>query len=245
MYDPTQATFDLEAQQIVDNNPDAYVVIDYPDTSRQGRRCACPHRQVRPQQAGRSRRARLLDRSSNIPPQALEGARGTRGGADSSTQAYKLFDDLWQKAAGSSISRSTQTASIRRPLRSSLRLRPSPPIPPQSRGRSIRVTKPGAAKYSPTNSGDALKAVWAGEPIDYVGVAGAFSSSHGTGRPDDQPLRHLRISQTASSTSSNRLTPLSDSVGSVSLVGMERRFPFLTPANAACSRPAHTQCSFS
>jgi branched-chain amino acid transport system substrate-binding protein len=32
VFDPTQATFDSEAQQIVDNNPDAYVVIDYPDT---------------------------------------------------------------------------------------------------------------------------------------------------------------------------------------------------------------------
>lgn len=36
------------------------------------------------------------------------------------------------------------------------------------------MTQPGATKYSPTNLGDALKAVWAGKPIDYVGVAGAF-----------------------------------------------------------------------
>src|ERR1700734_2354909 len=32
VYDPTQATFDSEAEQILDHNPDAYVVIDYPDT---------------------------------------------------------------------------------------------------------------------------------------------------------------------------------------------------------------------
>jgi len=32
VFDPAQATFDSEAEQVVDNNPDAYVVIDYPDT---------------------------------------------------------------------------------------------------------------------------------------------------------------------------------------------------------------------
>lgn len=36
------------------------------------------------------------------------------------------------------------------------------------------MTQPGATKCSPTNLGDALKAVWVGKPIDYVGVAGAF-----------------------------------------------------------------------
>jgi hypothetical protein len=36
------------------------------------------------------------------------------------------------------------------------------------------VTEPGATKFSPTNLSDALKAVWADQPIDYVGVAGAF-----------------------------------------------------------------------
>ena len=32
VFDPAQATFDSEAGQIVANNPDAYVIIDYPDT---------------------------------------------------------------------------------------------------------------------------------------------------------------------------------------------------------------------
>ena len=32
VFDPAQATFDSEAGQVVANNPDAYVIIDYPDT---------------------------------------------------------------------------------------------------------------------------------------------------------------------------------------------------------------------
>src|ERR1700685_4177320 len=100
VFDPAQATFDSEAQQVVDNNPDAYVVIDYPDTfAKFGASLV---------RTGKYDATKLVVPDalafstvpSNIPPQALEGARGTRGGSDVSTQAYKLFDQLWQKAGG-------------------------------------------------------------------------------------------------------------------------------------------------
>ena len=100
VFDPAQATFDSEAEQVVDNNPDAYVVIDYPDTFakfgaslvRTGKYDAT--KLVVPDALA------LSTVPSNIPPQALEGARGTRGGSDMSTEAYKLFDQLWTKAGG-------------------------------------------------------------------------------------------------------------------------------------------------
>ena len=41
-------------------------------------------------------------------------------------------------------------------------------------GKIHDVTRPGAPKFDPTRLGDALKAAWGGQPIDYVGVAGAF-----------------------------------------------------------------------
>ena len=100
VFDPGQATFDSEAQQVVDNNPDAYVVIDYPDTfAKFGASLV---------RTGKYDASKLVVPDalafstvpSNIPPQALEGARGTRGGSDMSTEAYKLFDQLWTKAGG-------------------------------------------------------------------------------------------------------------------------------------------------
>ena len=100
VFDPAQATFDSEAQQVVDNNPDAYVVIDYPDTfAKFGASLV---------RTGKYDATKLVVPDalafstvpSNIPPQALEGARGTRGGSDMSTEAYKLFDQLWTKAGG-------------------------------------------------------------------------------------------------------------------------------------------------
>jgi ABC-type branched-subunit amino acid transport system substrate-binding protein len=174
VFDPTQATFDSEAQQIVDNNPDAYVVIDYPDTfAKLGAALV---------RTGRFDASKLVVPDAlafstvptNIPSQALEGARGTRGGSDTSTQSYKLFDDLWQRAGGvehfalDANSFDSTTLAIL----AAAAAKSADPAAIQSKIHS--VTQPGATKFSPTNLGDALKAAWAGQPIDYVGVAGAF-----------------------------------------------------------------------
>jgi ABC-type branched-subunit amino acid transport system substrate-binding protein len=128
VYDPTQATFDSEAQQIVDNNPDAYVVIDYPDTFAKVGAALVRTGKFDPSKLVVPDALAFSTVPSNIPPQALEGARGTRGGSDTSTQAYKLFDDLWQKAGG------VEHFALDANSFDSTTLA----IPPQSRGRSIR-----------------------------------------------------------------------------------------------------------
>jgi branched-chain amino acid transport system substrate-binding protein len=174
VFDPTQATFDSEAQQIVDNNPDAYVVIDYPDTfAKLGAALV---------RTGKFDASKLVVPDalafstvpSNVPAQALEGARGTRGGSDTSTQNYKLFDELWQKAGGvehfALDANSFDSTTL--VILAAAAAKSADPAAIESKIRS--VTQPGAPKYSPTNLGEALKAVWAGQPIDYVGVAGAF-----------------------------------------------------------------------
>src|SRR6516164_7068661 len=82
VFDPAQATFDSEAGQVVANSPDAYVVIDYPDTFakfgaalvRTGKYDAT--KLVVPDALA------LSTVPSSIPAPALEGARGTRGGSD-------------------------------------------------------------------------------------------------------------------------------------------------------------------
>jgi branched-chain amino acid transport system substrate-binding protein len=174
VFDPAQATFDSEAQQVVDHNPDAYVVIDYPDTfAKFGASLV---------RTGNYDAAKLVVPDAlafstvpgNIPPPALEGARGTRGGSDISTDAYKLFDQLWQKAGGvehfaldaNSFDSTTLVVLAAAAAHST---------DPAALTAKIRdVAKPGAPKFGPTTLGEALKAAWSGKPIDYVGVAGAF-----------------------------------------------------------------------
>lgn len=174
VFDPGQATFDSEAQQVVDNNPDAYVVIDYPDTfAKFGASLV---------RTGKYDASKLVVPDalafstvpSNIPPQALEGARGTRGGSDMSTEAYKLFDQLWTKAGGvehfaldaNSFDSTTLVVLAAAAAHSA--------DAGAIAAKIHDVTRSGAPKFGPTKLGEALKAAWSGEPIDYVGVAGAF-----------------------------------------------------------------------
>jgi ABC-type branched-subunit amino acid transport system substrate-binding protein len=174
VFDPAQATFDSEAQQVVDGNPDAYVVIDYPDTFAKFGAALV--------RTGKYDATKLIVPDalafstvpSNIPPPALEGARGTRGGSDMSTEAYKLFDQLWQKAGGvehfSLDANSFDSTTLVILAAAAAHSADAAAITAKIQD----ITKPGATKYGPTNLGDALKAAWAGQPIDYVGVAGAF-----------------------------------------------------------------------
>jgi len=174
VYDPNQATFDSEAGQIVANNPDAYVIIDYPDTyAKMGASLV---------RTGKFDATKLFVPDalyfatvpSSIPPQALEGARGTNGGTPRGTDAAKLFDELWQKAGGvehfaldaNSFDSTTLCFLAAAAAKS------NDPGAITSHIRS--VTSPGAPQFTLNTLADALKAVNAGQKINYVGVAGAF-----------------------------------------------------------------------
>ncbi|MFO1059672.1 MAG: ABC transporter substrate-binding protein [Dongiaceae bacterium] len=174
VYDPNQATFDSEAGQVVANNPDAYVIIDYPDTyAKMGASLV---------RTGKFDAAKLFIPDalffptvpSNIAKQAIEGARVTAGGTPKGTDAAKLFEDLWQKAGGAEHY-SLDANSFDSTIICFLAAAAAKSAEPAAVTAKIRdVAAPGAKQYGVTNLGDALKAVTAGEKINYVGVAGAF-----------------------------------------------------------------------
>jgi ABC-type branched-subunit amino acid transport system substrate-binding protein len=174
VFDPAQATFDSEAGQVVANNPDAYVVIDYPDTYAKFGAALV--------RTGKFDATKLVVPDalsfptvpSNIPAKAIEGARGTEGGAPTGTASYKLFDQLWQKAGGvehaaldSNSFDSTTLCALGAAAAHSVE-------PGAIRDQIRRLATPGAPKYTLTTLADAFKAVAAGQAIDYVGVSGAF-----------------------------------------------------------------------
>jgi ABC-type branched-subunit amino acid transport system substrate-binding protein len=174
VFDPAQATFDSEAEQVVGNNPDAYVVIDYPDTFAKFGASLVRTGKYDPTKLFVPDALALSTVPSNIPAPALEGAHGTRGGSDISTDAYKLFDELWRKAGGVehfSLDANSFDATILVILAAAA-AHSSDPAAITAKIRD--VAKPGATKFGPTNLGEAMKAAWSGKPIDYVGVAGAF-----------------------------------------------------------------------
>jgi branched-chain amino acid transport system substrate-binding protein len=174
VFDPAQATFDSEASQVVANNPDAYVIIDYPDTYAKLGAAMVRTGKFDPTKAFVADALAFSTVPNNIPAQAIEAARGTRGGTPTETEAYKLFDSLWQRAGGVEHF-SLDANSFDSTTLCVLAAAAAKSAEPAAITAHIRtMTTPGAPKFTATTLADALKAASAGEKIDYVGVAGAF-----------------------------------------------------------------------
>ncbi len=159
---------------MVANNPDEYVVIDYPDTYAKFGAALVRTGKFDPTKLMVPDALSFSTVPSNIPPQAIDGARGTRGGAPVGTAAYKLFDELWQKAGGVEHA-SLDSNSFDSTTLCALGAAAAHSADPGAiRDQILRLATPGAPKYTLTNLADAFKAVAAGQPIDYVGASGAF-----------------------------------------------------------------------
>jgi len=173
-FDPQQASFDSEAGQIVEGDPDAYVVIDYPETfAKLGAALV---------RTGKFDAKKLFvpDAMSfakvpeNIPAEALEGAYGVAAGSPQGTGAVKLFNKLWDQAGGvanTSLTANTFDAGI---LCFLAAVQANSTEPGAIRDKVRTVTQDGALQFTIENLGEAVKAAASGKPIDYIGVSGAF-----------------------------------------------------------------------
>jgi ABC-type branched-subunit amino acid transport system substrate-binding protein len=173
-FDPQQASFDSEAGQIVEGNPDAYVVIDYPETfAKLGAALV---------RTGKFDAKKLFvpDAMSfakvpeNIPAEALEGAYGVAAGSPQGTGAVNLFNKLWDQAGGvanTSLTANTFDAGI---LCFLAAVQANSTEPGAIRDKVRTVTKEGAPQFTIENLGEAVKTAASGKPIDYIGVSGAF-----------------------------------------------------------------------
>jgi branched-chain amino acid transport system substrate-binding protein len=174
IYDPQQATFDTEAGQIVANDPDAYVIIDYPDTFAKISAALVRTGKFDAKKLVVPDALAFSEVPGNIPDEAVEGARGTRGGTPTGTDSAALFDKLWKDAGGvehfsldaNSFDAATLCALAAASAKSA--------DPAEVTAHLRTVTTPGAAAYSIVTLADALKAAYAGEPINYAGVVGNF-----------------------------------------------------------------------
>jgi branched-chain amino acid transport system substrate-binding protein len=100
LYDPQQPSYNSEAGRIVSGNPDAYVIIDFPDTyARMGAALA---------RTGEFDASKLFTADGlaadeipkGVPRRALAGAKGTRPGTPEAGEAVKRFGTLFEEAGG-------------------------------------------------------------------------------------------------------------------------------------------------
>jgi ABC-type branched-subunit amino acid transport system substrate-binding protein len=171
-FDPNQASFDSEAGKVVANNPDAYMIVDYPDSFvKMGAALL---------RTGKYDASRLwvpdamafTEVPKNIPGAALEGSKGTRAGAPKTTAAYQAFDQLWKAAGGVdrfSLDANTFDATLVCVL-AAVAANSTEPAAIKERVRAI--TGPPGEKYNFLQLADAMKALQAGKDIDFEGVSG-------------------------------------------------------------------------
>ncbi len=171
-FDPNQASFDSEAGRIVANNPDAYMIVDYPDSFvKMGAALL---------RTGKYDASKLFvpdamaftEVPKNIPPAALAGSKGTRAGSPETSAAYQAFDRLW-KAAGGAERYSLDSNTFDATLVCFLAAAAANSTDPAAIKERVRaITGPPGDKYTFLQLADAIKAVQAGKEIDFEGVSG-------------------------------------------------------------------------
>jgi ABC-type branched-subunit amino acid transport system substrate-binding protein len=174
VFDPQQASFDSEAGQVVANDPAVIIAVDYPDTYAKLGAALVRTGKFDPKKLIVADALFFSTVPENIPPEAIEGARVTHGGTPQGTADAALFDKLWTDAGGAehfaldanSFDSTTLCILAAAAAKSSDSAAVTDHIPD--------VTTPGGKAFSPSTLGDALKAAWAGEKINYSGVVGSF-----------------------------------------------------------------------
>jgi ABC-type branched-subunit amino acid transport system substrate-binding protein len=172
LYDPQQPSYNSEAGEIVSGRPDAYVIIDFPDTyARMGAALS---------RTGEFDASALFTADGlaadevpeGVPEQAIVGAKGTRPGTPESGEVVEAFDQLFEEAGGpargtfdaqnfdavmlcflaATAAGSSDGADIQEALRD--------------------VSAPPGDKFTYLQLADAIRALQEGQDIDFDGVTG-------------------------------------------------------------------------
>lgn len=172
LYDPTAASYNSEADDIVQGNPDAYVILDFPaNYAKIGSALL---------RTGRFNGRKLFVAGgwpatipSFIPAASLEGARGTVAGSLTGTKAAEAFHQLYTSAPGTKDRQTLELNNFDGALICILAALAAD----SAKGSDIvqqirRVASVPGRTYTYLNLAAAIKAVRAGKNINYEGVGG-------------------------------------------------------------------------
>jgi ABC-type branched-subunit amino acid transport system substrate-binding protein len=173
-FDPGVPSYNSEADQIVSGDPNAFLVIDYPDTyARMGAAL------VRTGEFDASTlfvpdAMALPEVPNNIPDQALEQARGMQVGAPE-TAAAEGFHELYTSAPGPGRFALDANAFDAAALCMLASVAAGSDDPADILEHIRDVSGPPGDPYTFEDFGDAMEALAAGEDIDYEGVSGPLN----------------------------------------------------------------------
>ena len=172
LYDPGAAGYDSEAQRIVAGDPDAYVILDFPQTyARVGAALL---------RTGKFNATRLFVGGgqpatipSFVPTESMEGARGTRPAVPLGATLTQTYDAQLAAAEGNPQRQSLDVNEFDAVITCVL----AAVSADSNNGREIarhlqRISSPPGEKFTYLQLAQAIRALRAGREIDYQGVAG-------------------------------------------------------------------------
>ena len=171
-FDPNAASYDSEADDVVRGNPDAYVIIDFPQTY--GKIGAALLR------TGRFNGTKLFVAGawpasipSFVPRAALEGGRGTRPAAPEDTAVWNAFDAMFKRNPGAPNRQPSDQNTFDATMLCFLAAVAGNSDKPADIAKNLqRVSAAPGRTYSYLQLGAAIRALRAGKDINYVGVGG-------------------------------------------------------------------------
>jgi branched-chain amino acid transport system substrate-binding protein len=172
VYDPEQPSYNSEARQIAAGNPDAWVIIDFPETYAKVGPALVRTGDWDPAKSFVTDGLASGDLPKDAGREATEGMRGTAPGSPDTGSASEAFDKLYTDAPGpdrQTFDAQNFDAVILCYLAA---VAAGSTDGADMAGELQDITGPGGDKYTWEQLPDAIRALQDGNDIDYEGAAG-------------------------------------------------------------------------
>jgi branched-chain amino acid transport system substrate-binding protein len=174
IYDPKAASYDSEAEKIVSGNPDAIVIIDFPETFVKVGPALARTGSWDPKMAWGTDGLASSSLPKDVGTDVVEGMRGTAPGVPSGAPASKAFDQLYTSSPPKNVDRQTFDAqNFDAVVLCYLAAVAAGSTDGQDMADSlIDITAPPGTQYTWQQLPEAIKALQDGNDINYVGASG-------------------------------------------------------------------------
>jgi ABC-type branched-subunit amino acid transport system substrate-binding protein len=174
LYDPERPEYESEADEIVSGNPDAFIIVDLPDTFAKLGSALIRTEEWDPKRTFVSDGLVATELPSTVGEEATEGIRATAPGAPDKGPAAEAFDETYSKAAPESLERQVFDAQN---FDAVILCYLAAVAAGSTQGSEMAahladITSPPGEKFTWEQLPDAIRALQSGEEIDYVGASG-------------------------------------------------------------------------
>jgi ABC-type branched-subunit amino acid transport system substrate-binding protein len=176
IYDPEQPSYDSEAQQITSGNPDAFVIIDFPETFVKVGPALQRTGNWDPTKGWFTDGLAASEVPGDVGANVVSGMRGTAPGSPDKGAASTAFDQLYTSSDPKDVDRQTfDTQNFDATILCYLAAVAAGSTDGKDMAdKLVDVSAPPGTAYTWQQLPDAIKALQNGDDIDYQGASGAI-----------------------------------------------------------------------